>query len=98
MSVEEKHIRGRLGKIAGMFLICTAVMFVCSAQADASMAIRKLYKKAFPEAKIKCIGCHVSKMPKKDAFDLNEYGATIVGEDGEVTVETIAAAGEAPAE
>ncbi len=98
MTVKGKQLRDQFGKITGMFLICAASMFIWSAQADANMAMRKLYKEAFPEAKVKCIFCHVIKMPKKDAASLNEYGEKILGEDGEVTVESITAAGEVSAE
>lgn len=95
MAAKEKQLWGRFGKIIGMFLICAAVMFAWSAQADADMTIYKLYKKTYSGAKAKCITCHISKVPKKSAFDVNEYGAKLIGEDGKVTVETITAAGEA---
>jgi len=56
---------GRLGKILSMTLMVAALGFVWSAQAQANMDIRKLYKGAFEGSKPKCIMCHVDKLPKK---------------------------------
>lgn len=46
----------------------------------ASMTEIKAYKDAYPDAKPKCIDCHVDKMPKKDdgQHELNDYGKAVI--------------------
>lgn len=41
----------------------------------ATMDIQKVYKAKDPKAN--CQTCHVAKMPKKDAADLNAFGKTV---------------------
>ncbi len=49
----------------------------------------KLYKAAYPDAKPKCISCHIDKLPKKDEgmHEPNAYGKK-VREAAEITAET----------
>jgi len=46
----------------------------------ADMAQIKAYKETYPDAKPKCIDCHVDKMPKKEdgAHDPNDYGKSVI--------------------
>jgi hypothetical protein len=71
----------------GMILFIGLAVVLGMATAQANMKEMKVYKEAFPDAKIKCIDCHVDAMPKKDAgkHDLNAYGKAIV--KSEVTVD-----------
>ena len=41
----------------------------------ATMDIQKEYKAKDPKAN--CASCHVPKMPKKDAAELNDFGKTV---------------------
>ena len=59
----------------------------------------KIYKEAFPDAKVKCVSCHADAMPKKDdgQHEMNDYGKAVVdkaAQDGaEVTADTYKAVG-----
>ena len=57
-----------------------AILLAGTAHAD--MNEIKTYKTAFPDAKPKCIECHVAAMPKKDdgQHELNAYGTAVVTE------------------
>ena len=46
----------------------------------ATMDIQKEYKAK--DAKANCQSCHVPKMPKKDAAELNDFGKTVKGAQG----------------
>ena len=51
----------------------------------ATMEIQKEYKAKDPKAN--CQTCHVPKMPKKDAAELNAFGTTVKaakGKDGKI--------------
>ena len=51
----------------------------------ATMDIQKEYKAKDPKAS--CQSCHVAKMPKKEAADLNDFGKTVKGakdKDGKI--------------
>jgi hypothetical protein len=100
MMVLKKQTQGRFGKIVNIFLLCVVSALAWSARAQANIDTQKLYKKAFPGSKPKCLFCHVDKLPKKDegAHDLNAYGLKVKGDNEEVTVEAIQAAGESPAD
>ena len=52
----------------------TLLLWCASAQADVNMI--KVYKEAYPDAKPKCMLCHVDAIPKKEdgKHDLNAYG------------------------
>jgi len=68
-----------------IFLILTG--FICwTIPAHADFAQIKAYKEAYPDAKPKCIDCHVDKMPKKDPgpHELNDYGKSVVKAAGTV--------------
>lgn len=80
-------------QIAGGML--GALVFMWTAAASAGIPQIKAYKEAYPDAKPKCIDCHVSDKPKKDdgAHDLNEYGKKVVAIEAEPTAETYTKAG-----
>jgi hypothetical protein len=61
------------------FLILSGFIFV-SVSAHADIAQIKAYKESYPDAKPKCIECHVDKMPKKDdgLHENNDYGKSAV--------------------
>ena len=51
----------------------------------ATMDIQKEFKAKDPKAS--CANCHVAKMPKKEAADLNDFGKTVKGakdKDGKI--------------
>jgi len=60
-------------------LVLTGFIFWAAA-AQANMTQIKAYKETYPDAKPKCIDCHVDKMPKKDdgAHDPNDYGKAVI--------------------
>jgi len=62
-----------------MFLVLTGFIF-WALPVHADMSQIKAYKEAYPDAKPKCIDCHVDKMPKKDdgAHENNDYGKAAV--------------------
>ncbi|MEI7998149.1 MAG: hypothetical protein WCH62_01405 [Candidatus Omnitrophota bacterium] len=69
-----------------------------SIPAGANMKILKAYKEAFPDASIKCIGCHVDAMPKKGGdHENNDYGKAIkaAAAGADVTADTIKTLGKA---
>ena len=58
--------------------VILAGFIVWAIPAHADMAQIKAYKETYPDAKPKCIDCHVDKMPKKDgAHELNDYGKAV---------------------
>ena len=60
------------------FCILTGLVF-WAASAMADMGQIKAYKEAYPDAQLKCIDCHVDKMPKKDgAHDPDDYGKAVI--------------------
>jgi len=60
------------------FVLLTGFIF-WAVSAQANMSQIKAYKEANPDAKPKCIDCHVDKMPKKDgAHDPNDYGKAVI--------------------
>ena len=68
--------------------------------AFANLDQQKLYKTAFPDAKPKCVTCHVDAIPKKDEgkHEWNAYGQEVkkqAGEAAKPTVETYKAVGPA---
>ena len=68
------------------FFILTGFIF-WAASAHADMAQIKAYKETYPDAKPKCIDCHVDKMPKKDdgQHDANDYGKAVIKAAGSQT-------------
>ena len=60
--------------------VILAGFIVWAIPAHADMAQIKAYKETYPDAKPKCIDCHVDKMPKKDdgAHDPNDYGKAVI--------------------
>ena len=65
-----------------MVFLMGVVFLSWMAPAQASLKEVKTYKEAFPEAKPKCIGCHMTAMPKKDdgQHELNDYGQAVMAE------------------
>jgi hypothetical protein len=74
----------------GVILFIGLGLVFWTAMAQASMKEMKVYKEAFPDAKIKCMDCHVDAMPKKDdgKHELNAYGKALIAETGKATVDT----------
>jgi len=62
-----------------LFLILSGFIFG-AIPAQAGLPQIKAYKEIYPEAKPKCIDCHVDKMPKKvdGQHELNQYGKAVV--------------------
>jgi hypothetical protein len=71
------------------------VFLVCAAQGYASMKEIKAYKRAFPEAKVKCATCHSVAMPKTGAAGLNAYGQAAVAANPNPTAATFKQLGKA---
>ena len=66
-----------------------AIVFLsCAAQAQAGGEEIKAYKKAFPDARVKCATCHSVAMPKKGTAELNDYGQAAVVVNPQPTAET----------
>jgi hypothetical protein len=66
-------------------IITTIAMLAVSGSAFATMDIYKELKAK--ESTVTCQTCHVPKMPKKDAAELNDFGKTVKaakGADGKV--------------
>ncbi len=65
-------------KTIKFFLLAGFILWTVPAHAD--MAQIKAYKETYPDAKPKCIDCHVDKMPKKEdgAHDPNDYGKAVI--------------------
>jgi len=59
--------------------LATAFILTGALLAWANVNEIKLYKEAFPDAKPKCINCHVDALPKKDEgkHEANAYGKAI---------------------
>ena len=77
-------------------LLMAAFVFLCSyslARADVQQI--KVYKEAFPDAKPKCLFCHVDALPKKDdgKHELSAYGKKIKEISATPTAETYKKAG-----
>ena len=62
-----------------IFLILSGFI-LSNVPAFASFSQIKEYKQTYPDAKPKCVECHVDKMPKKDdgKHELNDYGKAAV--------------------
>lgn len=47
---------------------------------QASIAEKKLYQEAFPDATVKCVDCHTAAMPKKEdgEHENNAYGKAVL--------------------
>ena len=66
------------------------VLFIWGVRAQANVEQTKVYKEAFPGAKIKCIDCHVDAIPKKDEgkHEWNAYGKKVKETAAKPTTET----------
>lgn len=62
-----------------IFGVLLAVMF-WAIPAKADLKQIKAYKEAFPDAKPKCMGCHVDEKPKKEdgQHEANDYGKAVL--------------------
>jgi len=62
-----------------MFIVLTGFI-LWAVPAGANMAQIKAYKETYPDAQIKCIDCHVDKMPKKEdgQHEPNDYGKAVI--------------------
>ncbi len=74
-----------------------AAIFLLSPLASANLKELKAYKEAFPGAPVKCAACHVAKMPKQGATELNEYGKAAKAASATPTAETFKTLGKAEA-
>lgn len=76
----------KMGLIPGL-----GFMFVVAANTFAMADVEqvKLYKAAFPDAKPKCIFCHVDKLPKKDEgmHEPSAYGKKVREAATEITAD-----------
>ncbi|MBK8595497.1 MAG: hypothetical protein IPP07_13265 [Holophagales bacterium] len=66
-------------------VVSTLTMLAVSGSALATMEIYKELKAK--ESTVTCQTCHVAKMPKKEAADLNDFGKTVKaakGKDGKI--------------
>jgi hypothetical protein len=66
-------------------VLATLASLALGTSALATMEIQKEYKAKDPKAN--CASCHVDKMPKKEAHELNDFGKTVKaarGADGKV--------------
>lgn len=66
-------------------MVSTLVTLAVSGSALATMDIYKEFKAK--ESTVTCQSCHVAKMPKKDAAELNDFGKTVKaakGKDGKI--------------
>ena len=58
------------------FVLTAFILWVVPAYANFTQI--KAYKVTYPDAKLKCVDCHVDKTPKKDGpHDLNDYGKAV---------------------
>lgn len=66
-------------------VVTTLAAVALGSAALATMDIQKEYKAKDPKGS--CATCHVAKLPKKEAADLNDFGKTVKaakGKDGKV--------------
>jgi len=67
-------------KMMMLFAGVGLLLWVVPAQADMKMI--KAYKEAYPDAKPKCIECHVVALPKKadGEHEMNDYGKAVIAQ------------------
>lgn len=84
----------QLKRVGLIFGFVFAFVVAGNTLAMANVAQVKLYKAAYPDAKPKCIFCHIDKLPKKDEgmHEPSAYGKK-VREAAEITVDTYKQAG-----
>jgi hypothetical protein len=61
-------------------VISSLVALAFTGSALATVQMQKEYKEKDPKAN--CQTCHVDKMPKKGAADLNDFGKKVLGAKG----------------
>ena len=73
-----KTVNGPYNKIIMSGIFLGLIFWVIPAHADLKQI--KVYKETYPDAKPKCINCHVDKMPKKDdgQHEPNDYGKAAI--------------------
>ena len=76
--------------IKKILILTIITLFIWIAQGQADVNQIKAYKEAFPDAKPKCINCHVDAIPKKDEGKhvLNAYGLKVKETASKPTAET----------
>ena len=82
------NVARKIAQTSGVLIALLSVLLVtCFSQAQANVDQVKVYKKAFPDSKPKCLFCHVDKLPKKDVgmHDLNAYGTKVKETAAEIT-------------
>lgn len=56
-------------------VVALAFYFVSTSHALATLEQQKIFKGVYPgKEKYSCTICHVAKLPKKDAHEMNDYG------------------------
>lgn len=77
-------------KIKFLFIATMFLVFLIVSNAHADLKQIKFYKEAFPQAKPKCIECHVQEKPKKDdgMHDPNDYTKAVLEKSKEPTAKT----------
>lgn len=78
-------------KVTIILLTVLAGGMAFSVPARANVEEMKKYKEAFPGASVKCIDCHVDKIPKKDdgAHEWNAYGKAVLAQAGKEAVKEV---------
>ena len=82
-------------KVVAVFFGFLAGAFLSSPMAGANVKEMKVYKQAFPDAKVKCAACHSVAMPKKGAAGLNDYGQAVLKAEKNPTPEIFKKLGKA---
>ena len=62
-----------------LLVLILSVLFFWATKAQANVDQMKVYKEAYPDAKLKCINCHVDALPKKEEgkHEWNAYGKKV---------------------
>ncbi len=65
-----------------MFSVLAAGSLLTTSTAQADMKQIKVYKEAYPDAKLTCINCHDLQLPKKaeGEHENNDYGKAVLAE------------------
>ena len=82
---------------ASVFLCATFLSLLTGIPVHANMKQIKFYKEIYPDAKPKCIQCHMVALPKKEdgQHELNAYGQAVKKAASEPTAETYKQVGKA---
>ncbi|MBF0478232.1 MAG: hypothetical protein HQL26_01990 [Candidatus Omnitrophica bacterium] len=71
-------------------ILGAAGLILYAVTAQARLKDIKMYREAFPDAKVKCLDCHMDEKPSKDdgKHELNDYGKAVIKENPDPTGET----------